>query len=128
MEDTSNAHFQSLNASQLNTAPEFLKPTRPAQQSKKIKKSLSSDSLTSDNGNLSKIAEHLQPLKPIMQENPDQFVLSYDQLQIFLENVTGSSDPIAIAKEFTEDIAKLTDMLYQLISTSNKSHNENTFH
>ena len=63
-----------------------------------------------------------------MQENPNQFVLSYDQLQISLENVTGSSDPIAIAKEFTEDIAKLTDMLYQLISTSNKSHNENTFH
>ncbi|KAJ3649850.1 hypothetical protein Zmor_021568 [Zophobas morio] len=31
VEDTSSPPFQDLNASQLNTAPEFLKPTRPAQ-------------------------------------------------------------------------------------------------
>ena len=31
-----------------------------------------------------------------------------------MENVTGSADPIAVAKEFTQDLAKLIDMLYQL--------------
>lgn len=71
---------------------------------KKLKKSDSTESLTS-------IDEHLSPIKPLLDKNPDSYILDYDQLLSFLENVYGSSDPISVAKQYTDDINELLIML-----------------
>lgn len=73
-------------------------------KSKKIKKSDSTESLTP-------LDEQLDPIRDIITKKPDSYIMDFDQLVLFLENVQGSPDPLSIAKEFTQDIEELLLML-----------------
>lgn len=87
-----------------NQQPTNYSKPKTAPQNKKLKKSDSIESLTP-------LDEQLEPLKEMILRKPDSYILNFDQLVAFLENVKGSPDPLSIATEFTSDIEELLVML-----------------
>lgn len=89
----------------------FLTPTNKnpteKKQTKKLKKSDSSENLFS-------LSEMLSPLKQIIEEANPPYVLTYDQLYDFFENVHGNSDPLGISLTYTEDTQSLLYMIGKL--------------
>lgn len=63
------------------------------------------------NRTIGKIDDTLKLAKPAFDHAENNFVLSYNQFQSFLENAFGIENPVAIAKEYTADIKALTDMI-----------------
>lgn len=63
------------------------------------------------NRTIGKIDDTLKLAKPAFDKAENNFVLSYNQFQSFLENTFGIENPVAIAKEYTADIKALTDMI-----------------
>lgn len=69
----------------------------------------------------------LDPIKKEMEENPTNYILSYDKLKDFIENVQGSSDQISTAQEYTENIEGLVETLNTLYSLLTHSTIKNRF-
>lgn len=47
----------------------------------------------------------------MIETNPNQYVLDYNNIKAFIEKTHGQRDIMAIAKEFTNETTKLYDML-----------------
>lgn len=78
-------------------------------KNKKPKKSHSLENLAVLN-----VREQISPVKTVIEEASPKFVLNFEQLSAFMENVHGTSDPLSIAHQYTEDIPALIDMLHRL--------------
>lgn len=63
------------------------------------------------NRTIGKIDDTVKLAKQAFDKAENNFVLSYNQFQSFLENTFGIENPVAIAKEYTADIKALTDMI-----------------
>lgn len=57
------------------------------------------------------IAELIKPLEEEMRQNPNQYVLNYENLLDLLENIQGSNDQINIVRQYTEDVESLIKTL-----------------
>lgn len=77
--------------------PEFNK-------TKKLKKSDSLESLTP-------IDEQLNPVRDMLDQNPENYILDFRQLVDFLENAHGSKNPLKVADRYTKDTEELLIML-----------------
>lgn len=53
----------------------------------------------------------LLPVKKMIEVNPNQYVLDYNNIKAFIEKTHGQRDIMAIANEFTNETTKLYDML-----------------
>lgn len=80
---------------------------RTKESNKKFKKSDSTES------NIS-LTDMLQPIRKHIAENTSSYVLSFDQLADFMENVNGNPDPLSVSRQYTEDTLSLIDMLGRL--------------
>lgn len=58
--------------------------------------------------------ELLEPIREEMINNPNKYILSYEDLKDFLENVHGSNDQLNIARDYTPDIDGLLETLRTL--------------
>lgn len=76
-------------------------------KSKKLKKSDSTESLTD-------ILEHTKAIKNIIEADPSAYILTFEQISDFLDNVYGASDIISIARQYTENIPGLIEMLTKI--------------
>uniref|UniRef100_A0A6P7GW85 Uncharacterized protein LOC114347242 n=1 Tax=Diabrotica virgifera virgifera TaxID=50390 RepID=A0A6P7GW85_DIAVI len=94
---------------------EFTKP-KPVQIKKK-KKIIKLDKSTSETTNIESI---LQPVKQFIQDASPPYVLNYTQLLAFLEDVHGSSTPVELALEYTQDIHGLGHMLTEIYTMLNE--------
>ncbi|XP_050518403.1 uncharacterized protein LOC126892765 [Diabrotica virgifera virgifera] len=56
----------------------------------------------------------LDPAKNFIENHPLPFPLNFDQLDMLLTNITGSTDHIATIKEYTTDLEALTEMLIEV--------------
>lgn len=85
-------------------------------QHKKLKKSDSTESLKRNDSteNLLSLSDMLSPLKEVIEEMTPPYILNYDQLYDFLENVHGSSDPLSVSSSYTKDTPALLFMLGKL--------------
>lgn len=82
--------------------------SKPARQVKKtrLSKSKSLEDLSLD--------KSLSVVKSVIKDNPSQYILSYPQFKSFIENLSGSDNPMAEARRFTTDIPALLQMMYEL--------------
>lgn len=80
-----------------------------SRSNKKLKKSDSVESLTP-------VTDLILPAKNFIEKSPTPFVLDYDQLLDFLENVHGNSDPLSVAYLYTDDVTGLLDMMSKVYS------------
>lgn len=60
-------------------------------------------------------------LKQIIQQTPNKYPLTVEEVKDFLENALGSSDPLNISMDYTEDPKKLIEMLQDIKSQSNRT-------
>lgn len=90
----------------------FVKPSTGKKNKKKkltqpetnLAKSDSTESLTS-------VTEQLESARNFIEDNAATLVLSYDQLVHFFENSYGNSDPLSIAREYTNNIPQFLQTL-----------------
>lgn len=71
------------------------------------------------------IEEVLAPLKDEIVNNPEKYILSYNELKDYLENSAGSNNQLETAMEYTEDIPALVKMLntlYPMLSERGSKH------
>lgn len=80
------------------------------QKMKKHKRSESLESISS-----LEIRENLQPIKKLMQANK-KYNVTYEQLVDFMENVSGSADPLSIARDYTTNITGFISTLRDIHS------------
>lgn len=97
----------------------FLKPQPVAQlkpqtkenemprQRKKLKKSQSRE-------NLQGVEEMMLPIKKIMESQPSSFVLNFQQLVDYFENIHGSPDVIGITQLYSSDLNGVLDTLTKI--------------
>lgn len=52
-----------------------------------------------------------------MEESPDNYPLTYENLKMFLENAFGSSDPLSEARRYSSDIPGIIKTLYNIYPT-----------
>lgn len=93
-------------AIQVNTFTAPVNKSKSKNQSKKLKKSLSTEGKT--------IEVLLEPAKSMIQSNIRKYVLPFDVLVNFLENTQNSDDPLNEAKKYTPDVETLVKMLYDV--------------
>lgn len=74
-------------------------------QTKKLKHSKSIDL---------NIKELLNPLSEMISEASPPYVLNLQQLEDFLENVSGSPDPLSVAQYYTNDTTELLRLLHDI--------------
>ncbi|GLV37542.1 hypothetical protein CBL_20354 [Carabus blaptoides fortunei] len=60
------------------------------------------------------IEEQLEPIRNKIEANPERYILSYEELKDFLENTFGNNEPLSVAREYTDDISALLNMMYDL--------------
>lgn len=85
--------------------PESIRSKIPeTNKTKRLKKSDSVESLTP-------LDEQLSPVKNMLEKNPKHYILNFEQLTDFLENVHGSPDALSISKNYTNDTDELLNML-----------------
>lgn len=94
---------------ELQTIPQndtFLTPPSPTLSTKKKRKiSNSSEKITQTS------ESQIESVRPIFQQNLGIFPLNYDQFNDFLENAIGSTDPLSIARQYTNNINELINMI-----------------
>ena len=56
----------------------------------------------------------MAPAKKFIESESHSFALNYEQITDFFENAFGSPDPLSIAKNYTDDIPALLDMLTKI--------------
>lgn len=77
------------------------------QKNKKPRKSVSTEKLIP-------LEDMMLPVKNVILEASPPFVLNFNQITDFLENVHGNPDPLSVAKQYTKDVLRLLDMLDKL--------------
>lgn len=60
------------------------------------------------------VQQLIEPLRNIIENNQDKYILSFDELQDFLENVHGSSEQLQISLQYTKQTHKLLEMMSDL--------------
>ncbi|GLV40930.1 hypothetical protein CBL_08504 [Carabus blaptoides fortunei] len=60
------------------------------------------------------IEEQLEPIRNKIEVNPERYIPSYEELKDFLENTFGNNEPLSVAREYTDDISALLNMMYDL--------------
>ncbi|KAG5892997.1 hypothetical protein JTB14_037190 [Gonioctena quinquepunctata] len=58
--------------------------------------------------------ELLGPIEPMFEDQSQQYVLTYEELKNFFENIHGSVDPLSVAKSYTSDITGLLNLLHKI--------------
>lgn len=99
-------------------------PQKKTLRKKKNKK------LKSDKNSLTPIPsldEQLEPIKDEMINNPEKYVLSYDNFKDFIENTRGNNDPKTTSMDYTEDTEKLSDNMEQLYKLLTNRSMKNRF-
>lgn len=99
---------KNINGEACNTEHRITAKSRKLTNDHANKKPKRSQSL---NRTIGKIDDTLKLAKPAFDKAENNFVLSYNQFQSFLENTFGIENPVAIAKEYNVDIKALTDMI-----------------
>lgn len=103
---TSNIPDEVGNASETDKRPDRFKIPKTSKQ-KRLKRSPSEEKPTP-------IEEIMEPVKEYFQKDITTSLLTYDQLVDFLSNVEGNPDPISVARDYTDDIPKLLELLAKL--------------
>lgn len=85
----------------------FTPPLPPkAVQTKKLKRSTSSE--------MPDFSKHLVQVKQMMEDNPNQYSITFPVLKWFLENTYGQSDPLSIARKLPTDLPALLQTLTEI--------------
>lgn len=58
--------------------------------------------------------DYLKPIEQELKNNPQMYILSYEELVDFVENVKGANDPIEVAFEYVEDLEALIETMDRL--------------
>lgn len=74
---------------------------------KKPKHNASTESLTP-------IEELMKPAQIPIESKTPPFILNFQQISSFLDNVTGSVDPLSIARQYTNNIPQLLEMMHSI--------------
>lgn len=86
----------------------FVKPLSPVKHKpKKLKKSPSAEPYIIPDAKFNQA-------KTQIEQNPDSYILNAQEFKSFFENVKGSEDPVSIARQYTDNIKDLIDMLRNL--------------
>lgn len=67
----------------------------------------------------SQIDEQMKNIQTLF--NTNKFVLSYDLFKKFIEDVHGSDDVLAIARNYTDNVEGLLSMMNQIYRKANKT-------
>lgn len=99
----------------------FAKPT--SNLHKKYKGTEASNNTTPETLNTSEMTadDYDYAARKFIEEQSPPFVLTFNQLTDFLENVSGSPDALGIAMDYTKDIPALLDMITRLRPYLSKS-------
>lgn len=84
----------------------FKTPNR-AKQPKKLKRSDSEESLTP-------MDDIMKPVKKCFETPDPPFLLTFEEITDFLSNVKGNQDPLSVARNYTNNIPELLDILRRI--------------
>ncbi|KAG5876621.1 hypothetical protein JTB14_016158 [Gonioctena quinquepunctata] len=72
--------------------------------------------------NLSIMSEQLLLCKKYFEESKETLILNYQQFTDFMENVHGTSDPLSVAQQYTNDIDALINIITETYPFHTKKH------
>lgn len=58
--------------------------------------------------------ELLKPLEKLINENPDGYILTYNEMINLFSELTGSTNPIAVLKSYTKNLTGLSENIFTL--------------
>lgn len=88
----------------------------PKRSSKKMKKSDSKENLPNLNKSIStesltSVRDSLQPIENLLKENEISTDLTFEQITDFIENAYGCKDPLSLARQYSENIPGVVQLL-----------------